>query len=119
MIGGAGDDILVGGAGRDMLKGGAGADTFVFNAISDSVAGANDRIKDFEIGIDQIDLSDLIPGSFTFIGDNGFSGTTAEIMAVQKNGNTILRIDVDGDGTADMRIFVSGSIAFSETDFIL
>ncbi len=119
LIGGAGDDILVGGAGRDILKGGAGADTFVFNAISDSVSGANDRIKDFEIGIDQIDLSALIPGSFTFIGDSGFSGTTAEIMAVQKNGNTILRIDVDGDGTADMRIFVQGSIAFSETDFIL
>ncbi len=119
LIGGAGDDILVGGAGRDILKGGAGADTFVFNAISDSVAGANDRIKDFETGIDQIDLSALIPGSFTFIGDSGFSGTTAEIMAVQKNGNTILRIDVDGDGTADMRIFVSGSLTFTADDFIL
>ena len=50
--GGAGDDVIVGGAGADTLYGGAGADIFVFA----SGDGA-DEIKDFEVGIDKIDLS--------------------------------------------------------------
>lgn len=51
--GGAGDDILIGGAGTDTLTGGAGADIFVF-------AGGgfgNDRVTDFEVGIDKIQIT--------------------------------------------------------------
>lgn len=47
-----GDDILDGGAGADTLYGGAGADVFVFAA-----DGERDRIGDFELGVDRIDLS--------------------------------------------------------------
>ncbi len=47
-----GDDRLIDGNGRDFLYGGAGADTFVF--FKD---GISDRIEDFELGIDRIDLS--------------------------------------------------------------
>jgi len=50
--GGAGNDLLIGGAGDDVLYGGAGADRFVF-ASGDGV----DEIKDFEAGVDKIDLS--------------------------------------------------------------
>lgn len=50
--GGAGDDILDGGAGADTLWGGAGADIFIFAA-----DGERDRIQDFELGVDRIDLS--------------------------------------------------------------
>ncbi len=52
--GGAGDDIIVDGLGRDRLYGEAGADTFVI------IGGdlERDRIMDFEIGIDTVDLSD-------------------------------------------------------------
>ena len=115
-----GEDTLVGGAGMDALRGGAGADRFVFNAISDSTLSENDRIMDFEIGVDMVDLSAVIPGSFSFIGGDGFSGTGAEVrMMVNDAGNTILRIDVDGDGAADMKIFMAGNLALSETDFIL
>jgi hypothetical protein len=49
----AGDDFLHDGAGADLLYGGAGADVFVF-----ARDGAQDRIADFEKGIDRIDLSD-------------------------------------------------------------
>jgi hypothetical protein len=49
----AGDDFLHDGAGADALYGGAGADVFVF-----ARDGAQDRIADFETGIDRIDLSD-------------------------------------------------------------
>ncbi|MBO9418727.1 calcium-binding protein [Labrenzia sp. R4_2] len=50
--GGAGDDVIGGGAGADILYGGAGADIFVF-----STGEGADEIKDFEIGIDKIDVS--------------------------------------------------------------
>ncbi|MCB6178383.1 M10 family metallopeptidase C-terminal domain-containing protein [Rhodobacter sp. Har01] len=52
LAGEAGADILVDGAGSDTLSGGAGADVFVLDA-----DGATDRIADFQVGIDRIDLS--------------------------------------------------------------
>lgn len=50
----AGDDILIDGAGSDTLQGGAGADVFVFGA-----DGQIDRVEDFELGVDRLDLSGL------------------------------------------------------------
>lgn len=51
--GGDGIDELWGGAGNDSLTGSVGADLFGF------VAGSGtDRIADFELGVDQLDLSD-------------------------------------------------------------
>ncbi|WP_339115215.1 DUF4214 domain-containing protein [Thioclava sp. GXIMD2076] len=52
--GGAGDDVLMDGAGSDRMWGGAGADTFVLTK-----DGTTDRIEDFEVGIDRIDLSQI------------------------------------------------------------
>lgn len=51
--GGAGDDILQGLLGDDELYGDAGADTFLFQG---GVFG-KDTIKDFEFGIDTLDMS--------------------------------------------------------------
>lgn len=53
LIGGKGSDRLTDGSGIDNLVGGSGADTFVL--ISD---GDTDSIKDFEDGLDLIDVSD-------------------------------------------------------------
>ncbi|MEM9232110.1 MAG: hypothetical protein AAGB10_21160, partial [Pseudomonadota bacterium] len=62
IVGGAGDDtlrgeggadVLVDGAGSDVLEGGSGADTFVL--LRD---GVEDRLTDFEPGLDRLDLSD-------------------------------------------------------------
>ena len=50
--GGEGADILADGAGADRLYGGAGADMFVLSA-----DGVEDRIADFQIGTDRIDLT--------------------------------------------------------------
>jgi len=61
LLGENGNDILNGGAGNDNMTGGAGADTFVFE--EDSVANY-DRVKDFENGVDKIDLSSFNFGSF-------------------------------------------------------
>jgi Ca2+-binding RTX toxin-like protein len=52
LSGGAGDDILMDGSGNDELIGGAGRDIFV--QIYD---GQHDIIRDFQIGLDRIDLS--------------------------------------------------------------
>ncbi|KPW93228.1 calcium-binding protein [Pseudomonas syringae pv. coryli] len=64
--GGAGNDIIYGGAGADTLLGGDGADTFMYNAVDDSYhnyyAGGTaqgDKINDFNVTNDKIDLSAL------------------------------------------------------------
>lgn len=51
--GGSGDDVIFDGSGQDTLTGGEGADVFVF-----SFDGHQDTILDFELGKDEIDLSD-------------------------------------------------------------
>ena len=52
LSGGGGNDWLIDGAGRDTLTGGAGADRFVLVA-----DGTEDRITDFSLSQDQIDLT--------------------------------------------------------------
>ncbi|UWR24447.1 DUF4214 domain-containing protein [Sulfitobacter sp. S190] len=49
-----GRDILMDGRGRDTLEGGEGRDIFVLEA-----DGQTDVVSDFEIGVDQIDLSQM------------------------------------------------------------
>lgn len=53
LIGGAGADVLEGQDGRDMLTGGSGADIFRFRK-----GHGQDRITDFEIGVDHIQIID-------------------------------------------------------------
>ncbi len=53
LSGGGGEDVLIAGEGADVLTGGAGADVFVFTA-----DGQQDRITDFQIGVDRLHLGD-------------------------------------------------------------
>jgi hypothetical protein len=53
--GNSGDNILNGGVGADTLTSGAGNDILIFQ-FGQSTVNATDRILDFEIGIDKIDL---------------------------------------------------------------
>lgn len=104
--GAAGADVLIGGLGRDQLTGGAGADTFVFLGAQDSPAlRQNDQIRDFQSGLDRIDLSDSGVTHFA---------TKAEDHAVWsstgRHGSTVWA-DVDGDARADLCLSVSGSVA--------
>ncbi|MCZ8199853.1 MULTISPECIES: ELWxxDGT repeat protein [unclassified Microcystis] len=55
LIGGAGNDSLNGAAGIDTLTGGVGTDIFIFQ-FSQSTSAALDRVTDFAIGTDKIDL---------------------------------------------------------------
>jgi len=64
LLGENGADRLYGGNGNDSLTGGALADTFVYH---NTATEGYDRIKDFEDGIDQIDLVDFNYAGFAAV----------------------------------------------------
>ncbi|MFM1843003.1 MAG: hypothetical protein RLZZ490_1741, partial [Cyanobacteriota bacterium] len=86
ITGNTGANILNGGAGADTLAGKAGADTFVFR-FGESTTTALDRITDFAIGIDKIDL--LTQGGAAMNAPVAFSraadSTTSNINTVVTN----------------------------------
>lgn len=119
--GGAGDDEIIGGAGADRLYGGRDADTFVFHAIGDmAAAGATDRIMDFNKIDDLIDLTDVSLAKFAFMGTGAFKGGgKASVSLAVNHGNTVVKLDVDGDGTMDGRFIVDHVTGLNAGDFLL
>lgn len=81
-----GNDSLNGGAGADTLTGGVGTDIFTFQ-FGQSLVSASDRITDFTIGTDKIDLLTQgglamnAPSSFTRAADS--TATTLLNLATQ------------------------------------
>ncbi len=101
--GNGGDDILFGGSGLDQLYGGAGADVFIIDSGPDQ-----DQIRDFELGLDRIDLSrwsmvydpsDLIITSHAGGATVQFGDLSLDIMT--DDGSTLTAADL----TADSFIF--------------
>ncbi len=127
--GGNGADIISGGNGKDFLFGGNGADIFELKSASESKVGAKfrDKIGDFQQGTDLFDVSAIDAGSavgdqsFVFIGSSGFSGAEGELRyrKLSSSDKTILSGDIDGDGSADFQMEVSGAFDFMATDFVL
>jgi hypothetical protein len=77
--GGAGDDRIDGGTGSDVLTGGTGRDVFV---VTRSAGADRDRITDFRIGEDVIELA-----------DSGFASLADVLGALRQSGrNVILRL---------------------------
>ena len=107
--GGDGNDTLTGGTGRDTLTGGAGDDDFVFYARESGVNGQADIITDFQIGRDDLDLSQI--GDIAWIGNNAFSATAGEARQYVSGTTTIVEIDINGDGVRDMQIRLTGITA--------
>ncbi|MGL4965436.1 MAG: M10 family metallopeptidase C-terminal domain-containing protein [Inquilinus sp.] len=128
LTGNSGANVLGGLAGRDTLTGGVGADRFVYSAVSDSAVGANrDVITDFNDGQgDSIDLS-LIDantgasgnGVFTFVGTGLFTGVAGQLRYAVGGGQTVIAGDVNGDGTSDFHIALTGLIGLVAGDFVL
>lgn len=95
--GGAGNDTLDGGAGQDRLVGGAGADVFRFSDITHSIDdnGAYDnlydRIMDFDVSVDKIDLSGL--GFVGFDTDGGNTEAGELRITISGSGLTYIKSD--------------------------
>lgn len=112
LSGGAGSNILVGGLGNDTLWGGDVAglgdgvkDVFEWQAENFGSAGAFaiDTVKDFEIGIDVIDISGAIDTQDVFTFEE-----LSDILSIQtQGGNTLIEIDNDA-GDLIQQIIIEG-----------
>lgn len=100
MFGGADNDTIDGGDGEDRYHGGQGADTFVFTA-----DGEEDRINDFEDGVDVIDVS-----AFALAG--GF----ADIQAGATQDGDDVYIDLGGGDVIKLNDTLLSEV--TEDDFI-
>lgn len=109
-----GDDQLTGGLGSDSLMGGGGADRFRFVASSD----ATDTIFDFNSSEgDKLVFQGLLHGNFSYLGDGEF---TASGNSEARFENSLLLVDTDGNGSADIEIDMVGlwSSSLHASDFV-
>jgi uncharacterized protein len=107
IYGGAGADQLIGGGGADNLFGGAGKDAFIFNNSNEGI----DKINDFAVGSDQIEISRAGFGGSTVVGNAGVlrntrfvvgaSATTAGQRFIYNNTSGGLFFDSDGIGAIE------------------
>ena len=129
LFGGDGADTLDGGNGRDQLWGGADADIFRFGAIGQGSIDPADRIYDFEIGLDRIDLSALdadptAEGDQAFVllaAGAAFTGAAGEIRQIVDAPRNLVLIELSlgGDLLPDMAIVSKGTTPLAAGDFIL
>lgn len=129
LIGGGDNDTLIGAIGADTLTGSTGSDRFVFLRQSDSgvAVATSDLIKDFVRGQDVIDLfgidartTNAIPNdAFTLIGTAAFSNVAGQLRYSSAAGVTTLQMDVNGNGTADMILRLTGTLVLTAQDFVL
>ncbi len=126
--GGDGNDKIMGLAGGDSLYGGAGNDQFRYLFATDSVVDASDMIQDFVIGEDRLDFraldADLLaPGrqTLTLIGNAAFNiNGTAQVRYADVDADLLVEVDLNGDGAADMQIWLTGLAgqSLTGTDFL-
>lgn len=120
--GGKGDDVLDGGQGADRLTGGADADVFRFSSLSDSYRDDNhsytDRITDFDLGLDRLDLTAL---GFTRLG-NGHGDTVRLAYDATKDLTYLKHLDEDTNGNrfelvmeGDLRGFSTSNLQALQT----
>jgi Ca2+-binding RTX toxin-like protein len=124
---GNGNDVLIGGTGSDVLVGGAGADAFVITAASIHTSGAietdtvNDLIKAqgdiLDLSAIDADVSTGADDAFHLVG--GFTHHAGELTLTLAGGNTLLALDVDGDGRADYRMTISGNVTGDSGGWLL
>ena len=100
IIAGAGDDVIVASLGVDTLTGGAGDDVFFFDPlIQPNVSQHRDRILDFEVNKDRLDVSELLEQS-DYTGDDPIGD---EYIAIKSTTEDSLEIQFDADGTGSKR----------------
>ncbi|MEL7098214.1 MAG: calcium-binding protein [Pseudomonadota bacterium] len=123
LLGGQGNDDITAGTGADIIRGGGGEDRFIFSDTTETGTGATrDRIIGFEDGVDLIDLTGFGAIEFSATGSAIGSGTASVwFQAVSGGAQTMLRIDVDGDGGFDGQVLLvrADPAQFDQSDLIL
>ncbi len=91
-----GNDVISGGLGKDTLYGGAGSDEFVFdNDIDFSKSSSIDIIKDFEIGVDLI----RITNAQGIVDDISIEQLNDDKFKVTIDSTHVIKVYIDGGGT--------------------
>ena len=117
LFGWLGNDRLSGGGGVDRMAGGAGADVFIFATAAEAGSLAlHDRISDFSVGSDRLDLAAIQAGQ-TFIGAAGFGNVAGQVRYDGASG--LLSGDLNGDGAADYVIELTNHAPITAADLIL
>ena len=113
--GGAGNDLLVGGRRADTLTGGAGRDVFAYASIRDG----GDRITDFQVGRDKIDIKQLLFGASYRRSDRFGS----YVRVTGSAAGAIVKVDSNGDTAGGFRTLVTlsgvNASAVTAKNFIL
>lgn len=122
LVGGEGNDVLIGGAGNDTLwgdredgTGARGGDIFDYNALSDA-GTTGDTISDFQKGVDDLDLHDLLssfgaPHDMTAFSPGGFLR-----FHQPGNGNTLVQVDSDGGADAFQTLATLNGVLLGSAD---
>jgi Ca2+-binding RTX toxin-like protein len=110
-------DTIYGGKGADTITLSTGADVLVYKAAAESTATTKDTINSFNVTADLIKFdASLLKGTATYLGAGAFTaGGSTELNFSGSD----LQVDLNGDGTADMVITLTGvtSAMFGATNF--
>ncbi|ADG93165.1 type 1 secretion target domain protein [Arcobacter nitrofigilis DSM 7299] len=87
------EDKIIAGIGDDEITGGVGRDYFVYSSVNDG----SDVIKDFEVGLDRLDLREFISEYKPSYGLSKY--INYENVEVNGVNNVVLTIDQDGDAS--------------------
>lgn len=104
LMGTDGNDTFEGGIGKDQFTGGDGADIYRYLSTSESTKSMYDFIKDFEVGEDRIDLSQIESIS-----------SFSDLRILQNSNATYVRTK---DSSIDLNIKLEGLETLTESDFI-
>jgi Ca2+-binding RTX toxin-like protein len=104
--GGAGIDTLIGGLGNDTLIGGLGNDTFIFQ-FGQSTISTSDRITDFAINSDKIDL--LTQGGLVMNAPSSFSRAANSTATTLQNLVNQVFTDANGATTGNQELGVNSA----------
>ncbi|MBI1407807.1 MAG: hypothetical protein GC145_16965, partial [Caulobacter sp.] len=124
--GGAGADRIIGGTGNDLMTGGLGADTFVI--LQESVGNPVlevDNIFDFStaqgdiLDLSAIDADSGTGGDQSFTLVSAFTHVAGQMTLSFSGGQTLLRLDVDGDGNADYQLKINGDVTGDSGGWLL
>lgn len=127
LIGNSGNNRMNGGLGADTMVGGAGNDTFIFNTALG--AGNVDRISDFNVIDDTINLDDAIFAGLAtgtlagsaFVSNASGVATDSLDRIIYETSSGNLYFDADGSGSGNRVHFatITPNLALTSADFFV